>query len=302
MVSLPAVDLLLGVGDVLPLLPELLDLRQLLVRRVAGAHGLGQIDLLIRGQQGDLADLLQIHPHRIVDGEAVHQGVGVHQLLFLHLGDLLGGGLVIRQVRQQRVIGADVDVQCLQGVVELVHLVALQVQIVHGVHQLRGVQLSLFLAAGQQFPQLLVAHQPAGGGQRRHLFVVQPQDAGLLGLFICQQTGLILHGILRFLPGGLSGRPGSRLPLRGLVSFRRVSGRQNGVRLSLELLGAHLILICHAAFLQYPFCLCIFLWPPAGDRLRRRPAAFRPPSVRCVCNPPAPAAHWTGTPAAGRCR
>ena len=298
--GLPGGDLLLGVRDLLPLLPEPVNLRQLPVGLVARAHGLGQVDLLIRGQQGHLADLLEVHTHRIVDGEAVHQSVGIHQLLFLHIGDLLCGGLVIRQVRQQGIVGADVDVQRLQGVVELIHLIALQIQVIHRVHQICGVQLALLLTAGQQFPQFFVVHQPGGCGQRSHLLVVQPEDAGLPGLLVRHDGGGLLGRLLPLFPGGLFGRPCSRLPLRGLL--RRICGRQERVCLSLQLLGAQLKLICHAAFLQYPFCLCIFLWPPAAGRQSRPPAASRPPSVRCGCSPPAPVVRFAETPAAGRRR
>ena len=78
---------------------------------IAGGHGLGQINLLVRGEQGDLANLLQIHADGVVNGEVVDQGVGVHQLLFLHVGNLFGSGLIVRQLRQQIVVGADINVQ-----------------------------------------------------------------------------------------------------------------------------------------------------------------------------------------------
>ena len=84
---------------------------------------------------------------------------------------------------------------------------------------------------------------------------------------------------------------------------RACFGGQERIRLCLQLRGGHIFqILSHAAFLQYPFCLCIFLWPPAAGRQSRPPAASRPPSVRCVCSPPAPVVRFAETPAAGRRR
>ena len=46
-------------------------LSQLLLGGVACGHGGGQLDLLLTGQQGHLADLLEVHAHRVVDAKGV---------------------------------------------------------------------------------------------------------------------------------------------------------------------------------------------------------------------------------------
>jgi hypothetical protein len=235
-------------------------LRQLLGGLVSGGHGLGQLHLLVGGEQGYLADLLEIHPDGVVQGEVVDQGVGVHQLLFLHVGDLLGGGFLVGQVPQQQVVGADVDVQRLQGVVELVHLVALQVEVIHGVHQLGGLQLALLLSPGQQLPQFLVAAEPAGCGQGGHLLVVQAENTGLFGLLIGEN------------PGGLL-----------LALFSGLGGGQKRVRLPLQLPGCQFLFISHEAFLQYLSCFCFFLLQLPADRLRYCFSAPIPPEW-WICN------------------
>ena len=224
LIDLAELGLLLG-GDVrgLAVPAPLLQLVQLGLGLVAGGHGLGQDDLLVRVQQGDLADLLEVHADGIVDGEAVDQGVGVHQLLFLHLGDLLGGGLLVGEVRQDILIVGDVDAESLQRVIDLVHLLALEIQVVQGLHQLAGVQLALLLALGQQVPELLI-----GGDERR-------RGQGGDGL-------LVQGGVLRLLL---------------LLLLRLVGGGQDGVRLGLQLLGdqvllLRLFLLRHACFPPLP--------------------------------------------------
>ena len=227
LVDLAELGLLLG-GDLrgLAVFALLLQLIQSGLGFGPGGHGLGQDDLLIRVQQGDLADLLQVHADGIVDGEAVDEGVGVHQLLFLHLGDLLGGGLLVGKIWQDVLIRGDVDVQGLQGVVDLVHLLALEIQVIQGLHQLAGVQLSLLLALGQKVPELFI-----GGNEGR-----------------CGQGGdeLLAQGGV---PGGLLLRV---LPLRLLL----LGGGQDGVRLILQLLGGQgllrLFLLRHACFPPLP--------------------------------------------------
>ncbi len=223
LIDLAELGLLLG-GDVrgLAVLALLLQLVQPRLGLVAGGHGLGQDDLLVRVQQGDLADLLEVHADGIVDGEAVDQGVGVHQLLFLHLGDLLGGGLLVGEVRQDILIVGDVDAESLQRVVNLVHLLALEIQVVQGLHQLAGVQLALLLALGQQVPKLFIGGDKGRRGQGGDGLLVQGSVSGLLPLLLL-----------------------------------RLVGGQDGVRLGLQLLGGQvlllrLFLLRHACFPPLP--------------------------------------------------
>ena len=155
--------------------------------------------------------------------------------------------------------------------------------------------MPFFLPLGQQFPQLFVVDEPAGSGQSRHLFVVQPQDAGLFCLLIGQQTGsCILSASSVFLPGAFwQTWPAGLLAASSLLPPRRRPPEERPPAL-FSSSGVISLFICHAAFLQYPFCLCIFLSPPAGVCGFAAAAAFRPLFVRCVCNPPAPGRRLAG--------
>ena len=80
---------------------------------LAELDGLGQDDLFLGGQQGDLADLLEVHPDRVVDPD--HVGRDGLELLGGGLLDLLRvelGGRVRRQLRRRidrAVLGHDDD-------------------------------------------------------------------------------------------------------------------------------------------------------------------------------------------------
>jgi hypothetical protein len=64
-------------------------LGELLLRDVvAGLDPLGEVDLVRRREQADPADLFQVHPHRVVEGDRVHH-------LDLHRHVLVGGVLVV---------------------------------------------------------------------------------------------------------------------------------------------------------------------------------------------------------------
>ena len=182
-----------------------LGLRHTRLGLAAGGHNGGQLHLLIGGQQGHLADLLQVHTHGIVNVEAVHQRVGVDQLLLLDLGDLIHSGLaiLIGQVGQE-ILAAYLDAQLLQRVVDGVHLLALQVQLVQHVGQLTGIQLALLLTLGKQVAQLLVAVQQRGRRQGRDGLFVQAALGGLLlrrrGLLqkLVRHLLQLLRGVLFF--------------------------------------------------------------------------------------------------------
>ena len=180
-----------------------LGLRHTRLGLAAGGHNGGQLHLLIGGQQGHLADLLQVHTHGIVNVEAVHQRVGVDQLLLLDLGDLIHSGLaiLIGQVGQE-ILAAYLDAQLLQRVVDGVHLLALQVQLVQHVGQLTGIQLALLLTLGKQVAQLLVAVQQRGRRQGRDGLFVQ----AALGWLVLRRRGLLqklVRHLLQLLRGVL---------------------------------------------------------------------------------------------------
>ncbi|MPM86512.1 hypothetical protein SDC9_133601 [bioreactor metagenome] len=211
-----------------------------LLRLCAGCHALGQINLLVGGQQRHLADFLEVHPHRVINGEVPHQRVGVHQLLFLHIGDLLCCRTVVGQLRKNILVGADINVQGLQGIVELIHLVTLQVQVVQRLRQLTGVQLALSLSLIQQLPQLFIAGQPCGGGQCSHLLVIQPEDAGFLCLLVGHDGGRLAGDLLTILSGF------SRFFRLGL----RLGGKQGVGLLLQQFLPSQFFLLSHVAFLR----------------------------------------------------
>ena len=240
-------QLLLGEGQ-----SSGLHLSQLLLGGVACGHGGGQLDLLLAGQQGHLADLLQIHAHGIVNVEAVHQGVGVYQLLLLDLGDLLHGGLHVLGDVVGEILGDDVDAQIRQGVIDAVHLVAVQVHGVHHLGQLRRLQAALLLALDEQLPELLIAGQQSSGRALAELF--------LQGLVVDLVVGL---GALRLLVGSLFG-------------LFLVVGGQQLVRHLLKLLPG-IGFICHCAFLHSPSCFYIFPPLPPGGLSRPRRRVFALP-------------------------
>ena len=100
--------------------------------RVALGHALGQLLLLLRGEQRHFADLLEVHAHRVVGRERVGHGLGlVHLFLgdFLDLLELLELGQRVLVHRGQRIVAEHVDVQALEPVIELFRLLAREVQI-----------------------------------------------------------------------------------------------------------------------------------------------------------------------------
>ena len=126
---------------------------------ISGGDPHRQLHLLLRGQQRHLADLLQVHPHRVVGEEVVGQGLGLAELL---LGDLLDLGQVLR-LRQHIVDGGqqvgpgDVNVHAvgLQRLVELGLHLAVQVQLLNA-FQLLGGELARLLALFQQLVEPLL--------------------------------------------------------------------------------------------------------------------------------------------------
>ena len=84
------------------------------------------------GEQRHLADLLEVHAHRVVGRERVGHGLGlVHLLLgdFLDLLELLELGQRVLVHRGQRIVAEHVDAQALEPVVELFRLLAREVHV-----------------------------------------------------------------------------------------------------------------------------------------------------------------------------
>ena len=139
------------------LLASGLQLLQLGLGGVARVHSLGQLDLLLRGQQVDLADLLQIHPYRVIGAEGVHHGVGVHHLLLVDLLHGLQRGICVIGEVGDIVLAHGIDAQVFQGVIDLVHLIGLQIHVLQDVHQLGGGEVALLLTPLDQLSQLFCA-------------------------------------------------------------------------------------------------------------------------------------------------
>ena len=141
---------------------------------VAVGHALGQRDLLIRRKQRHFADLLQVHAHGVVGGEAVGQLVGPADLLFRDLFDVRN----ILHIRQhivvnggQHVCGCDVnvDVVLLQGLVEFVDDLPVQIHFLK-TFQFLGAELSGLLALFDQIVQALL--RGLGRGLRRGVLLL----------------------------------------------------------------------------------------------------------------------------------
>ena len=204
-------------------------------------------DLLVGGEQGHLADLLEVHTHRIVDGEAVHQIIGVDQLLLLDLGD----GLQRRLVQIVRLDDAAdvVDAESVERVVDALASVVVEVELVEDLGDLVGIELTLLLALGKEVAELFTLLQLLGGGQSgEDLFV--------------QQRGLLLGGLVL----GLLALALARV--RGQQLLHLVGCGEQGVGLRFEILNGEFLI--HVAFLRDPVGLCIFRWRQQGDRAPRR--------------------------------
>ena len=125
---------------------------------VALQHTLGQLDLLVRRQQVHLADLLQIHAHRIVNGKTVHRNGLVDLILgdFFHVAEVF----LVEILLQRVLLHGDLHAHLFQRSVELVLLVSVQFQGVDGLVDLLHGDPTVFLAELQQIVQhLLLVHR-----------------------------------------------------------------------------------------------------------------------------------------------
>ena len=113
---------------------------------------LGQLDLLIAGQQGHPADFLQVDLHGVIDGHAVGRQAALELLhALLSEGKVLG--VVLRLVHHFNAVA-------FQRLVQLVDLLHVKAALFDGVRDLLAVQFAGALAVLQQFPQhiLLFCH------------------------------------------------------------------------------------------------------------------------------------------------
>ena len=117
---------------------------------VALTHLSRQLDLFLRRQQRDLADLLQVHAHRIIGGKTVHQRVGIGNLLvghLLHRTQVIQLGKQIVIQRRQQVAGAVIqfDPGLVQFLVKAINGFRLEIELVEQLQILCG-ELSGLLA------------------------------------------------------------------------------------------------------------------------------------------------------------
>ncbi len=101
---------------------------------VALGHAFGEVDFLLRVQKGHLAYLLEIHTHRVVDGDTLAADVG------FDLGDILVDILGYLDLFYY------VDVKGLEAVVDALDLLRIQLQLVQGIHHLFVGEHALLLA------------------------------------------------------------------------------------------------------------------------------------------------------------
>ncbi len=100
-----------------------------------GLDGLGELDLVIGGEQRDAADLLQVHAHRVVERDRVHH-LDVEQHLVVDLLDLLEVLLAV----------GDLDPDFLERGEDAEDLVGLGVDLRETLEDVVGREVSLLLA------------------------------------------------------------------------------------------------------------------------------------------------------------
>ena len=156
-------------------------------------------DLLVRRQQRNLADLLEVHAYRVVGRKAVDQLVRVDQFFLFDPGDLFHRRLHIVDAAVDGLGGADVNAERFKRVVDLVELLALQIHFVDGLHQIVGAELALGLALGEDVHQLFIALQQCRCGQGGDQLFVQRRKffGGLFRLLIFLLCLLGRRGLFR---------------------------------------------------------------------------------------------------------
>ena len=111
----------------------------LLSRVVALDDAHSQCGLLLGSQQRHAADLLEVHLNGVVDGDLL--GGGAVVLLYLGFG-ILDAEIQILQIHVGKIVH-HLDAVLLQLLVQLVHLLGVKVEQLHGVHNLLSGQLAL---------------------------------------------------------------------------------------------------------------------------------------------------------------
>ena len=136
---------------------------RILDRQLAELDGLGEDDLLLGGQQGDLADLLEVHAYRVVDADEVG-GERLEILLpLLRLGGRLGGGARGNDLLFLFLVGLAEEGRLIGGIEDLdARLFGRCVQLLEGAHLRLGLRDRLEdLVVGDE-PFLATACQQVG--------------------------------------------------------------------------------------------------------------------------------------------
>ena len=113
---------------------------------VAALDALGQRDLFLGGEQRHLADLLEVHAHRVV-GRRLDREV--------ELGDDLFFGAWPRRRRRQRLVALDdVDAEVVEEQEDVVDLVGREIDVLQHVGDVVAVQVALLAALGDELLDL----------------------------------------------------------------------------------------------------------------------------------------------------
>ena len=130
---------------------------------VAFGDAFGQLQLLLGGEQGDLADLLQIHADRVGRRGLLHilfHGSEILGDLLFHVQQLgIGGQQILRGVDDLGHVGdVDLDARLLQGVVDLLGHLLVGIDGIQGIQELLGGDLALLPADLDQAFQFLLKY------------------------------------------------------------------------------------------------------------------------------------------------
>ena len=218
-------------------------------RLVAVRHARGKLHFLLRGEQWNFADLLEVHPHRVVDRVGIRDriGVGIQLLLgdLFDLGDLLDlrEKVVVKLGKDIGIRNINVDIVGFQILIELIDGFFGKAEFVQQLEIILG-QLSVFSALFHQGFQLLL--------RRLGLFRLRRLSCRFLFRIFCFSlcAGLSFRACFSFCVGF-----SLRLGLRFCVSCR-----EQRVRRRFQLLFAHggqlffrFVFFLFCAHALYPF-------------------------------------------------
>ena len=125
---------------------------------IAFSHLLGKLRFLIRGEKRNFADLLEIHPHGVVDAHVLGELRRIDELFLLdQLQIFLTGKHIVRLGEHFHDVGnVDVHARRLQCIIDHVRLPLVGIDGIERVDQIFGTELFLLLGAFQKLLKLFV--------------------------------------------------------------------------------------------------------------------------------------------------